>query len=109
MKIAQIDSPLSWRGGEQQVLYLSQALHAHGYHNVTICQPHSELYQRAGEARLPVHALRVRHDVDVVAAWKLAQYLRREQVDILRGRVGQKGVVTKSVTNQEIERNAGVE
>ncbi len=25
------------------------------------------------------------------------------------GRVGQKGVVTKSVTNQEIERNAGVE
>ncbi len=26
-----------------------------------------------------------------------------------KGRVGQKGVVTKSVTNQEIERNAGVE
>ncbi len=27
----------------------------------------------------------------------------------VNGRVGQKGVVTKSVTNQEIERNAGVE
>ncbi len=30
-------------------------------------------------------------------------------MDCQMGRVGQKGVVTKSVTNQEIERNAGVE
>ncbi len=83
MKLAQIDAQLSWRGGEQQVLYLSQALHTHGYDNVTICQPHSALYQRVGEARLPVHALRIRHEVDVAAAWRLARYLRRERVDIL--------------------------
>ncbi len=83
MKIAQLDSQLPWRGGEQQVLYLSQALHANGYDHVTICQPHSELYQRACEARLPVYTLRVRNDVDLVAVWKLALYLRREQVDIL--------------------------
>ena len=83
MKIAQIDAQLSWRGGEQQVLYLSQALQAHGYDNVTICQPHSTLYQRFGEARLPMHALRVRHEADVLAAWQLARYLRRERVDIL--------------------------
>lgn len=83
MKIAQIDSQLSWRGGEQQVLYLSQALHAYGYDNVTICQPHSVLYQRACEARLAVHTLRVRHEMDLLAAWRLARYLRREQVDIL--------------------------
>ena len=83
MKIVQIDAQLSWRGGEQQVLYLSQALHAHGYDNVTICQPHSVLYQRACEAHLPVYALRVRHEMDVLAAWQLARYLQREQVDIL--------------------------
>jgi glycosyltransferase involved in cell wall biosynthesis len=83
MKIVQLDAQLSWRGGEQQVLYLSQALHAHGYDHVTVCQPHSALYQRVCEARLPVHALRVRHEADVVAAWQLARYLRRERVDIL--------------------------
>ncbi len=83
MKIAQLDTQLSWRGGEQQVLYLSQLLRTHGYDSVMICQPHSELYQRASELGLSVHGLRVRNDVDVVAVWKLARYLRREQVDIL--------------------------
>ncbi len=83
MKIAQLNVQLSWRGGEQQVLYLSQALHAQGYDSVTICQPHSELYQRAGEAGIPVHTLRVRNDIDLVAVWKLARYLRRERVDML--------------------------
>ncbi|PON19688.1 hypothetical protein C2W62_01465 [Candidatus Entotheonella serta] len=83
MKIAQLDVQLSWRGGEQQVLYLSQALHVQGYDNVTICQPHSALYQRAREAHLLVYGLRVRHEVDGLAAWQLARYLRRERIDIL--------------------------
>ncbi len=83
MKVAQIDVQLSWRGGEQQVLYLSQALQAQGYDNVTICQPHSALYQRACEAHLPVYGLRVRHEVDVLAAWQLARYVRRERIDLL--------------------------
>jgi glycosyltransferase involved in cell wall biosynthesis len=83
MKIVQIDAQLSWRGGEQQVLYLSQSLHAHGYDNVIICQPHSALYRRASEAHLPVHPLRVRHEMDLLAAWKLFRYLRRERIDIL--------------------------
>jgi glycosyltransferase involved in cell wall biosynthesis len=30
-----------------------------------------------------VYGLRVRHEVDVLAAWQLARYLQREQVDIL--------------------------
>lgn len=83
MKIAQLDAQRAWRGGEQQVLYLSQALRAHGCYNVTICQPDGALYQRACQAHVPVHGLRVRHEVDVVAAWQLARYLRREQIDIL--------------------------
>ena len=81
--MAQLDVQLSWRGGEQQVLYLSQALQAQGYDNVTICQPQSALYQRLCEARLPAHTLRVRHEADVLAAWRLARYLRRERIDIL--------------------------
>ncbi len=83
MKIVQLDSQVSWRGGEQQVLYLSQALQAHGYDNVTVCQPHSALYQRAREAGLPARGLRMRHELDLVAAWKLGRYLRRQRADIV--------------------------
>ena len=83
MKIVQLDSHFPWRGGEQQVMYLSQALQAHGVDNVIMCQPHSVLYQRAGKAGLPTMALRMRHELDVVAAWRLGCYLRRHRVDIL--------------------------
>jgi hypothetical protein len=83
MKIVQLDSQVAWRGGEQQVLYLVQALRHHGYDNVTVCPPTSALYERAGEAGLSAQALRMRHELDLVAAWRLGRYLRRHRVDIL--------------------------
>ena len=83
MNIVHLDSQVPWRGGEQQVLHLSQLLHAWGHNSVIVCQPHSALYQRAQEARVPVQSLRMRHELDVVAAWQLGQYLRRQRVEIL--------------------------
>lgn len=83
MKIVQLDSQLPWRGGEQQVLSLSRFLQTQRVHNVIVCPPHSVLHQRAQEIGLPVMALRMRHEADVPAAWRLGQYLRRQQVDIL--------------------------
>jgi glycosyltransferase involved in cell wall biosynthesis len=65
------------------VLYLSQFLHAHGYDSVVVCPPHSALYERAREAEIPVRALRMRHELDLVAAWQLGRYLRQQRVDIL--------------------------
>jgi glycosyltransferase involved in cell wall biosynthesis len=83
MNIVHLDSHLSWRGGEQQVLFLTRFLHAHGHHSVVMCPPHSALYQRLQEAGLPCYALPIRHEFDVLAAWRLEGYLRRQQVDIL--------------------------
>jgi L-malate glycosyltransferase len=83
VNIVHLDSQVPWRGGEQQVLHLSQLLHTWGHHSMIVCQPQSALYQRAQEARVPVQALRMRHELDVVAAWKLGQYLRRQRVEIL--------------------------
>jgi L-malate glycosyltransferase len=83
MKIVHLDSHLPWRGGEQQVLYLSQFLHTQGYNSTVVCPPHSALYQRAREAGVPTRALHMRHEADLVAAWRLGNYLRQQQVDIL--------------------------
>lgn len=83
MHIVHLDSHLSWRGGEQQVLYLTQFLHAQGHRSVVLCQPHSALYQRAQDAGLPVQSLRMRHELDILAAWQLGGYLQQHRVDIL--------------------------
>jgi glycosyltransferase involved in cell wall biosynthesis len=83
MNIVHLDAHIPWRGGEQQVVYLARFLHEHGYDNLVICPPHSALYQRAREAGVPTRALRLRHEADLVAAWQLGNYLRRQQVDIL--------------------------
>lgn len=83
MKIVHLDSHVPWRGGEQQVLYLSRFLQAQHHDNLVVCPPHSALYERAREAGVPTMALRMRHEADLVAAWRLGHYLRRQQVDIL--------------------------
>src|SRR4030095_17095955 len=83
VNVVHLDSHMSWRGGEQQVLYLTQRLHAGGHRSVVICPPHSALYQRAQEAGLPTEALRMRHELDLMAAWHLGRYLRRQRVDLL--------------------------
>jgi glycosyltransferase involved in cell wall biosynthesis len=83
MNIVQIDAHLPWRGGEQQVLYLSQYLREVGCKSEVICQPHSALYRRAREADIPVKPLRIRGEIDLAAVWRLSRYLRRQRVDIL--------------------------
>jgi glycosyltransferase involved in cell wall biosynthesis len=83
MRIVQVDSHRAWRGGEQQVLYLARFLQAQGYDNVVVCQPGSALQQRCMDAGVPARALRIRHEADVIAAWRLGHYLRRQQIDML--------------------------
>jgi glycosyltransferase involved in cell wall biosynthesis len=83
VNVVHLDSHVPWRGGEQQVLYLTRCLHTRGHHSVVVCPPHSMLYQRSQEAGLPIEALRMRHELDLVAAWQLGRYLRRQHVEIL--------------------------
>ena len=83
MKIAHLDSHLSWRGGQQQVLYLTQFLRTQGCDSVVVCPARSVLYQRTREAGVSVMALDMRHELDLVAAWRLGSWLRRQRIDIL--------------------------
>ena len=83
MKIAHLDSYLSWRGAEQQVLYLAQFLQTQGYDSVVVCPARGVLSQRAREAEISVMALDMRHELDLAAAWRLGSWLRRQRVDIL--------------------------
>ena len=47
MKTLHINTERSWRGGEQQTLYLTAELHARGFDTALVCRPGVELEERA--------------------------------------------------------------
>lgn len=83
LSIVHVNSNLPWRGGEQQVLYLTQWLHAQGHRSVVCCPPQSVLYERLHAAGLPCLALPMRHELDLQAAWRLGRYVQQQRADIL--------------------------
>lgn len=83
MKIVHLDSHRAWRGGQQQVLYLTQFLQLQGHESMVVCQTGGALFRRAHEAGVRALGLNMRHELDIAAAWRLGRLLRRQRVDIL--------------------------
>ena len=83
MKILHINTETTWRGGEQQVLYLAKGLKDRGHESVIICQPNSPLSERAKTEGLYVDEVRMRSEFDLLAAWRIGKLLRQEDYDIL--------------------------
>lgn len=77
MKILHINTEKTWRGGEQQVLYLAKGLTAKGHDSTIICQPGSPLAERAKREGLPVVEMSMGGGFDPVAILKIACRLRR--------------------------------
>ncbi|WKZ16049.1 MAG: glycosyltransferase [Candidatus Jettenia caeni] len=77
MKILHINTEKTWRGGEQQVLYLVKGLRDRGYESGVICQPNSPLAERAKAEKLWVDEVRMRGGVDPCAIFSVAKLLRR--------------------------------
>ncbi len=83
MKIAHLDTEISWRGGEQQILYLAEALKKAGDENLIIARPNSALELRMREGgfrRFPVSPWT---EWDFFCALSIRRRLRKEGVDLL--------------------------
>jgi glycosyltransferase involved in cell wall biosynthesis len=77
MKILHIDTEKTWRGGEQQVLYLACGLRDRGHESTIVCQPGSPLAERAKAAGIAVEELRMRGGVDPKAVLHIAKMIRK--------------------------------
>ena len=82
-KILHINTESTWRGGEQQVLYLVKGLQKRGHTTHLMCQPGSGLYNQAINEKATIFPLRMRGEIDLVAALKIVRILRRENYDII--------------------------
>ncbi|MFG0316186.1 MAG: glycosyltransferase family 4 protein [Planctomycetota bacterium JB042] len=78
-----VDTERTWRGGEQQAVYLAAGLAARGHATEVAGPPGSPYVARAREAGLVAHEVRMRGEVDPVAMSRLARILRRGRFDLV--------------------------
>ncbi|MDI6782120.1 MAG: glycosyltransferase [bacterium] len=82
LKILHVNTSMDWRGGEQQVFYLSAGLQKKGYSQFIACQPDSLLLKRCHEYALTI-PVRMRGEWDIAAAWKLARLIDTKGIQLV--------------------------
>lgn len=79
--VLHIDSAKTWRGGQQQVLYLAERLT--DYDNIIACPPQSPLAERAKATGLKVCSVQMHGEWDFIAAYRLKRIIRENSVRIV--------------------------
>ena len=83
MKILHVETGRHLYGGPQQVMYLIGALDARGHESVLVCPPGSGIDAAARKAGIRVQNLFCAGDVDLPFAYRLIQYLKELQPDLV--------------------------
>ncbi len=85
LRTLHVNTARTWRGGEQQVYYLTTGLRELGHAADLVCQPDSPLAEKAKEAGVPVYEIKMRGEWDVLAAVRLARRISTGHYDVVHG------------------------
>jgi glycosyltransferase involved in cell wall biosynthesis len=83
MKILHINTERTWRGGEQQTLYLIRSLIERRISCHLVCQPGSPMAERAVAAGVKVFPIRMRGEIDLAAGFRIRQLIQRFNYHII--------------------------
>ena len=83
MKILHINTERTWRGGEQQTLYLLKGLKAHRIACDLVCQTHSPMEERAARAGINIYPIAMRGEADLPATLKIRKLIHKSKYDII--------------------------
>ena len=83
MKILHINTERTWRGGEQQTLYLLRSLIDRRISCHLVCQAESPMAQKALEAGIEVFPIAMRGEVDLPASLRIRKLITRHGYDIV--------------------------
>ena len=83
IRVLHVDTEHGWRGGQQQAYYLHQGLCNLGVTSGFVCRKSSEMESRLKRDGLPVKAIPFLGEGDLIAAYRLAAYARRNAYNIL--------------------------
>ncbi len=82
-RLLHVNTERTWRGGEQQTLYLLDGLRARGIEGLLVAKQGSVMAERARRAGHTVIEMRMHGEVDFSIPWKLARLVRRHKLNIL--------------------------
>ena len=88
LKICHLDTERSWRGGEQQLLYLAEGLRKAGDENVIAARPGSELAKRARDNGFDLLGVRPWTEWSPLCALKLRRALLSGGFHVLHAHTG---------------------
>jgi len=83
MKTLHINTERTWRGGEQQTLYLLRSLKERRIKSHLTCQPGSPMEKKALEAGVEVFPIAMRGEVDLPASLRIRKLITRHGYDIV--------------------------
>lgn len=83
LNILHIDPEKKWRGGQQQVYYLHEALVKKGFNSTLICNPSSELQKKCNSNNLPFKTILMLGEIDIISAIRISQFCRKNKISII--------------------------
>jgi glycosyltransferase involved in cell wall biosynthesis len=78
-----VNTEKTWRGGEQQELYLLEGLRERGHLVHSIAQPGSPTAEKCREAEIKTFEVRMRAEADALAVKEIAEIMRRGKYDLV--------------------------
>jgi len=81
--VLHLNTARTWRGGEQQMVYLLRGMRERGLGAAALCQPRSPAAEKSRRAGATVHELPMRGEYDLPAAAAIARLVRRGGFNIL--------------------------
>ncbi len=83
LRVLHINTEKTWRGGEQQALYLAQGLARRGVEQLCVGRPGRPFVERCGAAGLDVEAVEMHGEGDVFGIARLARLFTRWRPEII--------------------------
>ena len=84
IRVLHIDTEKTWRGGQQQAFYLHKGLIEENIFSLMICNPNSELKKRCEQSNFPHIIIKMRNEIDLLAAFEISRVCKKENISILQ-------------------------
>lgn len=83
LSILHVDPERAWGGGQAQLIELTRHLAERGHQQTVACRPDGALRPVLQGHGIAVCDLRIRNDMDLIAAWRLRRVLQSHRVDVV--------------------------